>query len=406
MTKQSLFCILFLVVTSDLCFAQDKKQMVYKSITELPTYLKSVKPTTNKSKPTQVTLTKPLTSGHFTIINRKTATKNIKVMLPGLYAPGMNQEYSIHASRFTNNNGQVVLLAPQSSGNSRPVYVLKVQNEYKNFISPPVDLAQYNTALLHMGWKVTTNADGTFYFANKIWNGRLGIDHTNQVKILPENERSLTKWIAYQHGWCNNAPIWLYNSSNRSFLGRKVVNDKISFVAVKAADAIGRKIPAGVELAWDFTTFKTYMRGNIDPQMNSFAKFLMAHGNDRDGDGVDAVECGGNDCNDADGDVYPGKVEIADYRNPGKDDDCDPRTYGQRDADGDGYFDNTYYNVDARGQKTGGTDCDDSNPAIIPGAVKYISETQVEVCGLGIYNVEAGMKAIRQPNGTAVVVPK
>lgn len=58
---------------------------------------------------------------------------------------------------------------------------------------------------------------------------------------------------------------------------------------------------------------------------------------DADGDGFAAIACGGNDCDDQDAERSPGLTEICDAR--GNDEDCDPLTVGDRDADGDGYID-------------------------------------------------------------------
>ena len=62
---------------------------------------------------------------------------------------------------------------------------------------------------------------------------------------------------------------------------------------------------------------------------------------DFDGDGFESVDCGGNDCDDSNPDVYPG--------HGGCPDPCD--------QDGDGY----------RSRDCGGNDCDDKNPNIFPG---------------------------------------
>ena len=86
---------------------------------------------------------------------------------------------------------------------------------------------------------------------------------------------------------------------------------------------------------------------------------------DEDGDGAESVACGGLDCDDGDENVRPGATEICDV--DGRDEDCDPRTFGFRDADGDGVADALCCNGE-----TCGTDCDDANPTVSP--------TSPEVC--------------------------
>ncbi|WMS86822.1 MopE-related protein [Pleionea litopenaei] len=57
---------------------------------------------------------------------------------------------------------------------------------------------------------------------------------------------------------------------------------------------------------------------------------------DRDGDGHGALSCGGDDCDDRDPNRFPGNPEICDAN--GIDEDCDPKTVGDKDADGDGFI--------------------------------------------------------------------
>lgn len=73
---------------------------------------------------------------------------------------------------------------------------------------------------------------------------------------------------------------------------------------------------------------------------------------DEDGDGVLNDDCGGDDCDDADGTRYPGAEEFCD----GVDHNCDGETI-LTDNDGDGYGD----------ADCGGPDCDDSLAAVRPG---------------------------------------
>jgi alpha-tubulin suppressor-like RCC1 family protein len=86
---------------------------------------------------------------------------------------------------------------------------------------------------------------------------------------------------------------------------------------------------------------------------------------DADGDGVLALDCGGDDCNDANADAFPGAIEVCD--SDGVDEDCDPSTLGGVDEDGDGFVDARCCNGAACGD-----DCDDRRNDVKPG--------QVEIC--------------------------
>lgn len=84
---------------------------------------------------------------------------------------------------------------------------------------------------------------------------------------------------------------------------------------------------------------------------------------DADGDGHDSVACGGDDCDDDDPNRYPGNPERCDEE--GHDEDCNPLTIAgdDGDADGDGEIDRACCNG-----ATCGTDCDDDDRAVHPGA--------------------------------------
>ncbi|MFO0683346.1 MAG: putative metal-binding motif-containing protein [Sandaracinus sp.] len=82
---------------------------------------------------------------------------------------------------------------------------------------------------------------------------------------------------------------------------------------------------------------------------------------DEDGDGHAALACGGDDCDDADPLRYPTAAETCDAA--GHDEDCDSSTLGARDADGDGAVD-----VACCNGAVCGTDCDDADVAVRPGA--------------------------------------
>ncbi len=80
---------------------------------------------------------------------------------------------------------------------------------------------------------------------------------------------------------------------------------------------------------------------------------------DADGDGARDASCGGRDCDDSDPERFPGNLEVCDV--DGFDEDCDPRTFGVRDLDGDGVPDETCCNGDVCG-----SDCDDARAGVNP----------------------------------------
>jgi hypothetical protein len=89
---------------------------------------------------------------------------------------------------------------------------------------------------------------------------------------------------------------------------------------------------------------------------------------DQDGDGHNAVECGGDDCDDTDANRYPGNNEICDGGN--HDEDCDLLTFGFRDDDADSYVDQLCCNVQTDGHLRCGNDCNDRAPSIHPDATE------------------------------------
>ena len=97
----------------------------------------------------------------------------------------------------------------------------------------------------------------------------------------------------------------------------------------------------------------------IPPSMGTERNDMGAYGGpgacdwcwDHDGDGYDSEACGGSDCDDSDPEVYPGAEELCD----GKDTDCDGAVPDdEADGDGDGWM-------------LCKDDCDDFNPDINPG---------------------------------------
>ncbi len=89
---------------------------------------------------------------------------------------------------------------------------------------------------------------------------------------------------------------------------------------------------------------------------------------DADGDGVDAITCGGADCDDADPNRFPGNVELCDPA--GHDEDCNPTTFGALDADGDTFVSAACCNTDESGASTCGDDCNDARRDAHPGSTE------------------------------------
>ena len=88
---------------------------------------------------------------------------------------------------------------------------------------------------------------------------------------------------------------------------------------------------------------------------------------DADGDGHDSIDCGGDDCDDADELNYPGNVEVCDDH----DEDCDPTTLGiDGDGDSDGHLRLECCNPQADGTDLCGDDCDDTEMDVHPGALE------------------------------------
>lgn len=88
---------------------------------------------------------------------------------------------------------------------------------------------------------------------------------------------------------------------------------------------------------------------------------------DLDRDGHDSMNCGGDDCDDADANRHPGNAEVCDAAS--HDEDCDASTFGDRDADGDGAVDAACCNV-VLGTTHCGDDCDDAAAAVRPGSTE------------------------------------
>jgi len=127
---------------------------------------------------------------------------------------------------------------------------------------------------------------------------------------------------------------------------------------------------------------------------------------DDDGDGHVSMACGGDDCDDADMNRFPGNSEVCDA--PGHDEDCNVETYGSRDRDGDQFDDGACCNYDSGGAGRCGADCDDANAALVPGAQRCqkTASSSVEICEGGQWSAPVAClnqgTCVIQPNGLGV----
>lgn len=108
---------------------------------------------------------------------------------------------------------------------------------------------------------------------------------------------------------------------------------------------------------------------------------------DADGDGADAIACGGIDCDDADPQRTPGRPEICDTGD--RDEDCDSSTVGVRDVDGDGATDVACCNA-----ALCGADCDDASAAVHPGQAEACDGADQDCDG----SIDEGVERIFFPD--------
>lgn len=94
---------------------------------------------------------------------------------------------------------------------------------------------------------------------------------------------------------------------------------------------------------------------------------------DADMDGHRSLPCGGDDCDDADANRYPGNPEVCDVGV--HDEDCNPETYGVLDVDRDGFIDMRCCNDEPGSGSYCGDDCADNNAGMHPGLAEVCNGT-------------------------------
>lgn len=302
------------------------------------------------------------------------------------------------------------------------------------------NIALINSALkkdIIAAWEIETVGAGKFKLSTTGTKKYLsvkgtGVNGSPQVILTNDKNEQATNWIIFNG---KDEGITFYNSTYNIFLGRRVEGRKIFLVPFSFKEYGNEALRKTVIISWDlyrralqsdttifyekkYSHSMRYMLSSplkdadgdghlnvlYDGDDGDDANASIFPGSDADSDGVVGIGGGGNDCDDTDPTRYPGATEICDPY--GKDEDCNPATFGNLDADGDGYISSTCFNIENGVIISQGTDCDDNNAAIFPGVQIWVSTTQVQVCSRGLCDVETGFVAVRQPNGTAIVVPK
>ena len=113
---------------------------------------------------------------------------------------------------------------------------------------------------------------------------------------------------------------------------------------------------------------------------------------DKDGDGHDAVACGGDDCDDEDPQRFPGNPELCDLDD--RDEDCDPSTLGI-DRDGDSFVASECCNVQLDGTRRCGEDCADDSAAVSPDATEVCNGSDEDCDGF----IDEGVPHVIFPDG-------
>ena len=299
------------------------------------------------------------------------------------------------------------------------------------------NIALINSALkkdIIAAWEIETVGAGKFKISTTGQKKYLsvkgtGVNGSPQVILTNDKNEQATNWIIFNG---KDEGITFYNSTYNIFLGRRVEGRVIFLVPFSFKDYGNEALQKTFIISWDLyrralqsdtTIFyekkhshsMRYMLSSPlkdadgDGHLNisyggddcDDANSSVFPGSDADGDGHVNTFCGGDDCDDTDASRYPGATEICDAN--GNDEDCNYTTFGNQDNDRDGYMASTCFNIRNGVITSSGNDCDDNNPAIYPGQQIWVSETRVDVCGTGLFDVEPGFIAVRQPNGTAIV---
>ena len=257
-------------------------------------------------------------------------------------------------------------------------------------------------------WEIETAGAAGFKISSTGTKKYLGVKRTGgsgteKITLTTDKNDLSTNWVIYSGA---DDGITFYNPTYNIFLGRRVQGRKIFLIPFSYKEYGNEGLRKTVIISWDLyrqSVEADDIRYCLEKKYSHSMRYMMLRPlRDADGDGLDSYLCpGGDDCDDNDASRYPGATEVCDAN--GNDEDCNDATFGNQDNDGDGYIASTCFNIRNGIITSSGNDCDDNNAAIYPGQQIWVSVTQVNVCGVGLFDVEPGFIAVRQPNGTAIV---
>lgn len=194
--------------------------------------------------------------------------------------------------------------------------------------------------------------------------------------------------------------ISFYHPGTKTFLGLETNPDYYAWYNDAMGAQMSRTKKTAVRFIGTNNPDFSFDFGDVSGTATSLRGSAPGESFDMDGDGHDAMDVNGDDCDDNDPNRFPGNPEKMDSTGHDENCICD---FELVDKDHDGHYDVKSFNICKDGTIVRGDDCDDSNPAIFPGQIIYINETEAEKCGEGKISAPADKKFTRQPNGTAIL---
>jgi large repetitive protein len=282
---------------------------------------------------------------------------------------GTGQTSGWECAAFTGDDGQIHLFGGEASAGTYATY------------DADTDTWTAGPAMSHdrKSHGANLGADGLYY----VFGGNDSLSTMDVFDPVAQSWSSGTALPAsnQQFGWATNGD-WIYLLGGSTSYGN---NGSPYYDSVWLYDVAGGSwtVDTAVLSVGMRETYAVEVDGGLflfGGSNGSYQDTLQVgcHEGDPDGDGHLSWACGGDDCDDDDGNVYPGADEVCD----GLDNDCDgdvdedgnDETVWYEDFDGDGYGDPgvTVEACDApAGYVDNGDDCDDTDADQYPGADEF-----------------------------------